>query len=294
MLETTKFDVKTAKEVTLQIMVDNKAKGKGIMSEHGLSLLLNLDGRLVLFDTGQGQVLGNNARTLGIDLRLIRSVILSHGHYDHSGGLVFWKDLYRAVDLYAHPDAFLERYVKDETKKIWECGIPFSPKHLEAFGFTLKLSREPQVLEPGVIISGEIPRIHPIPYPNFCCDHCGEWQEDTIHDDQFLLVSTPMGWVLVLGCNHADLVNTIDYAHKLNRGEKIAAMIGGMHIIETSQEKLEEKAEILKNAGIEVVIPLHCSGFPAMCVFKNKFKEKFIEGKTGMKLHFEENGIRIS
>lgn len=285
--------VKKIPQFSIQILVDNKAKGKGIISEHGLSFLLNVDGRLVLFDTGQGLALANNAKVLGIDLRQIGKIILSHGHYDHTGGLVFWHGLLSKAVVYAHPDVFLERYTNDEAKGIWECGIPFPRKTLETFGLDFQLSKASQVIEPGIILSGEVPRIYPTSYPKFICDCNGAWTEDTLKDDQFLLANTGFGWILVLGCNHAGLANTLEYAGELTGGGKIRAVIGGMHITDSKPDDLKEKAALLQKYGVEYVIPLHCSGFPAMSYFQGVYGEKFIEGKTGMKLLFEENGVRI-
>jgi 7,8-dihydropterin-6-yl-methyl-4-(beta-D-ribofuranosyl)aminobenzene 5'-phosphate synthase len=295
-------------EFSILILVENRAKGPGIMSEHGLSLLLNLGGRFVLFDCGQGQVLPNNAKRLGIDLKDIKTVILSHGHFDHAAGIIHLREdnpFAKKVKLYAHEDAFSERYfldgfhwfsskkyVKDGADSMWMCGIPYTREELESYGFDIHITNESLKLEPGIIISGEVPRIQKISYPRFFLDNDGEWIEDPVRDDQFLLVNSEFGWVLVLGCNHADMVNTLPHARNLINGEKIRAIIGGTHIGETDIPTLEARNKLIQDAGVEYIIPLHCTGFAAMCLFADRYKEKFFDAKTAMKFVFSSEGIK--
>jgi 7,8-dihydropterin-6-yl-methyl-4-(beta-D-ribofuranosyl)aminobenzene 5'-phosphate synthase len=303
------MQVSKVPELSIHILVENNAKGPGIMSEHGLSLLINTGGRFTLFDVGQGQVLPNNAKRLGINLKDIDQVVLSHGHFDHSAGIMCLKrdnPYEKKIKLYAHEDAFMEKYfldafhsfsstkyTKDGVEKMWMCGIPNSKEELEANGFQIKYTNEPTVIEPGLIISGEVPRIQKIPYPRFFVDNNGKWEEDKLRDDQFILANTEFGWILILGCNHADMVNTIPYATKLTNGEKIKAVIGGMHLEERDTETLAARSKIMRDAGIEYVIPLHCVGFYARCFFAQEYKEKYFEAKTGIKYVFTQEGIKV-
>ncbi|WP_051966189.1 MBL fold metallo-hydrolase [Thermanaerosceptrum fracticalcis] len=271
----------------VQILADNKAGGKGLLAEHGLSLLVECDGEQLLFDTGQGLVLNHNAAKLNIDLAQIKKVALSHGHYDHTGGLLSLLKGGCHPVVYAHPDVFITRYVR-EKEVMRDCGLPFSQKELEEQGASFTFSRGPTELYPGVILSGEIPRLSPVEYPNFLVPGKEEWLKDSLADDQFILVLTKQGPVLILGCTHAGLANTLAYAQRLAGGQRIFAVLGGMHLAEAKPAVIENNINIIRESGIEYVIPLHCTGFHAMSRLYQVFDPKFKEGKVGMKISFSE------
>lgn len=274
-------------ELKITVLCDNKVGKKGLLAEHGLSFALDCDGEKILFDTGQGYVLKNNANVLQTNLKDFNKVVLSHGHYDHTGGLMTFAKENSKAKIYAHPDVFLKRYVK-ENKGFRDCGIPFTKKELEEAGFDFSLSSDTQEISPGLILAGQVPRNVSMRYPTFVCPVNEGWEEDKLLDDQFLLASTTWGEVLILGCTHSGLENTLLYAKELSGGKDIKAVIGGMHLVNTPLDEMDKHIKILKEMKVEYVIPMHCSGFYAMAELSRIYREKFIEGKVGITISFSD------
>lgn len=279
------------KRLTLKILVDNIAGVKDLLAEYGYSLYLECDGCKVLFDTGRGITLTHNAEILETKLEEVDKVVLSHGHNDHTGGLMAFTKKNGRAQVYAHPDIFKKRFVIEE-QGLDESGIPFTREQLENKGLNFDLSCEPREIVPGLILSGQIPRKTPMKFPAFVCSSQDGWEEDAILDDQFLLASTAWGTVLILGCTHAGLENTLRYAQELNGGQSIKAVIGGMHLVSDEPEEIEEKLKIFKEMNVEYVVPVHCSGFYAMCRLRDIYGDNFIEGKVGTTISFEENNMK--
>ena len=144
-------------QITVTTLVENSVAqgGKSLLAEHGLSFYIEAGERRILFDTGQNLAITNNARVLGIDLNRIEAVVLSHGHYDHSGGLQSVLQVNRNFTLYGHPDVFSQK-VKKTNGNYKYIGIPIEQSDLENSGVSLKLSRNPVEVAPGVTASGEI------------------------------------------------------------------------------------------------------------------------------------------
>jgi len=129
--------------------------GHGILGEHGLSMLLEVRGKRILFDTGAGLTLVQNARALNIDLTRVDAVVLSHGHYDHSGGLKDLLQLTGSIPVYAHPNIFGDKYHLRKGKEPRQIGLPWSREDLEDFGAHFHLGRAPQEISEGVMLTGE-------------------------------------------------------------------------------------------------------------------------------------------
>jgi len=138
-------------------LVENSVaqSGQALLAEHGLSFYIEEGNRKILFDTGQNLVISNNARVLGIDLSQIDTVVLSHGHYDHSGGLKSILESNKDFTLYGHPDVFSPK-VKKANGNYKYIGIPVEKNNIVNCGISLQLNRDPVVVAPGVMTSGEI------------------------------------------------------------------------------------------------------------------------------------------
>jgi len=143
-------------EVRLTFLCENYVlQGKGLIGEHGLSLLVEREGRYILFDTGQGLGLVPNARTLGVDLSRVEGVVLSHGHYDHTGGLAELLHQTKGLKVTAHPDLFSPKYSRRHGGLRY-IGVPYPKDALEGWGAELDLRREPMQVLPGVFTTGEV------------------------------------------------------------------------------------------------------------------------------------------
>lgn len=255
----------------LTALVENVASG-GFGAEHGLSYLIEHNGSRLLFDTGHSDLFIRNAGLLHTDLNKISTVVLSHGHWDHGDGLSFLKD----KNLVCHPGAFMKRFRKGSDKNI---GLSLDKSELER-KFTIQTNRSPFKLLPGIIFLGEIPRVNDFeaistPYVN---EH-GE--QDWIPDDSALAIIENDGLVVISGCAHSGICNSIDYAKQVTGIKKVKAVIGGFHLKHNNLQ-LEETIGFFKKLKVEHLYPTHCTELPALSRFFQEFGISQL--KAGMQL----------
>lgn len=225
----------------------------------------------VLFDTGMTDVARHNAVELDLDPRF-ETIVLSHGHEDHTGGL----DHFLGGDptIYLHPEAWKPRYRDDV-----HIGLPFVREKIED-GATIVEHCEPVEVESGIWALGEIPREHP-DNPSGVTRADGDLRTDHIPDDQSLAVETERGIALILGCCHAGLRNTVEYAESVFDDE-IAAILGGTHLVAQDRDEVVETAGWLRERpALELVAPCHCTGFEAESVLRAELPERFASVGVG-------------
>ena len=256
----------------ITILTDNTAGGKHL-AEHGLSYFIEHNGQSLLFDTGHSDVFLKNAKLLGIDiLKDTGIVILSHGHWDHGDGLRFMEK----KNLITHPDAFIKRYRKTDHSNI---GLALNKPEIEK-KYKLTCSKSPYPLSEEIIFLGEIPRKN-----NFesqttpFMDENGD--DDFVNDDSALLIVQEGELIIISGCAHSGICNTIEYAKKVSGINKIRAVIGGFHLKHNNTQTKETIAYLKKN-NVKLIYPAHCTELPALVSFYNHFKIEPI--KTGMSL----------
>jgi 7,8-dihydropterin-6-yl-methyl-4-(beta-D-ribofuranosyl)aminobenzene 5'-phosphate synthase len=248
-------------QLTITVLVENTAGARGLLGEHGLSFWVEADSYKLLFDTGQGYALRHNARELGIDLRDSDAVALSHGHYDHAGGLPSVFEETRNAVLFLHPDAIAPKYSPRGA-----IGSPIQDKQtLDANTRRIVWTETPTEIIPGLWLTGPIPRRHPLE------DTGGDfWRDadrrvsDRLSDDQALFAETPGGLVVVLGCAHAGTINTLDYISQITGRDKIRAVLGGMHLLQASRDRLEATAAALERYDVQLIGANHCTGLNAI------------------------------
>lgn len=251
--------------MNITILADDsvyKSREKGLLAEHGFSAMVGD----VLLDTGQSDVAARNATRLGVDTD-VETVVLSHGHYDHSGGLPAF--LGNDPDVYAHPDAFRPKYDEDDGTFI---GMQHSRDRIEAES-DLHLHREAVEVAPDVYALGEIPRTHPDNPTGVTNADDDGFEADPILDDQALAVATDEGTLLVCGCCHSGLRNTIERAEQVT-GQDVRYVIGGTHLKDLDEPDVEEIADWLAGR-LDLIAPCHCTGFDAQHVLKEAMPEAF-------------------
>lgn len=253
------------------------------LAEHGLSLLIETEGKCILFDTGQSSTVVHNLSLMGIHPSLLDAVVISHGHYDHAGGLMsLLQHAQKEIPIYAHPDIFQTR-VSIAGKRHF-IGIPFTQSQLTELGAVWKLSRTPVEILPNLFFSGEIPK--KIPYEQgdkrlLTCSCHGECVEDPINDDISLFCKSKEGLRLIGGCTHSGMINTIQYGLLLTGETTMHTWIGGTHLGPVSPNQQHETLDALEAMNPQLIAANHCTGFAMMAELSYRFKERFIPAFVG-------------
>lgn len=258
----------------------------GALGEHGFAALIEpSEGAPLLFDTGQGLTLLHNARLMNRDLSLVKKVVISHGHYDHTGGLKPLLEECGGKQVMGHPDMFRPRYRVKDTGECYTISITCGRDELEAVGASFDLSKEFRAIAPGMYLTGEIPRVNgfEIGDQGLYCDCTGQ-VPDTTPDDQSLVLETAQGLVLILGCCHAGLVNTMEYVADMTGRSDVYAVIGGTHLGFCSQEQLEKFITFLRTLGVKKLAASHCTGFAASARLSREFPRTFQTAMVGYTL----------
>ena len=247
-------------------IVDNTASGN-MWAEHGQAILIEKDDRSILFDTGQTpEVLRYNMGNLGIAPEEIDTIVLSHGHYDHTGGLPWLVKANHDLEIYGHPDVFADKYSKkgDEYRYI---GMPEKGDNItERFHAVTG----PQEIADGITILGEIPVKNREEWENghkgMLVKENGEYVQDLLKDDTAIIVDIGEGLMLITGCSHSGIRNIIEYAEKVG-GKDVMLVIGGMHQSSAPISLLDRTIDYMKEKKF-MVMPGHCTGFNAMSLMK--------------------------
>jgi len=249
----------------------------GTIGEHGFSALIEPSrGEALLFDTGQGLTLLHNARRMNKDLTAVSTVVLSHGHHDHCGGLLSLLTECGSKQIFAHPGIFTPRFRLKDTGECYSIGMPHGRDQLEAAGVTLQLSNEYRQVAPGIYLTGEVPRVTTFETGDQgLYRDCTGQEKDITPDDQSLILDTEKGLVIILGCCHAGLVNTVEHIASLSRRRDIYAVIGGTHLSFCGRLQLEKTISTLKGWGVKKVAASHCTGFTASARLAQEMPKEF-------------------
>ncbi len=277
---------KMAQEISarLTVLCENSVSGPfGIIGEHGWSVLVETGSRKLLFDTGQGQGLVSNATWLGRKLHDIDAVILSHGHYDHTGGLPQALQIAGQVPVYCHPDIFLDRWwIKGQTSR--EIGLRFKRSWLESIGADFVFVRRFTEIYPNIYLTGEVPRKTGFEPPDPHMKIRGEdgaMIQDPILDDMSMVVDTPGGLVVILGCAHAGIINILEHVVSMLPGKKIRAVMGGTHLGFADDRQFEETLSALERFEVGLLGASHCTGLENSARLHAHLGERFFFASAG-------------
>jgi 7,8-dihydropterin-6-yl-methyl-4-(beta-D-ribofuranosyl)aminobenzene 5'-phosphate synthase len=273
--------MKKLEYVRLTVLCDNAVGIIGGIGEHGYAIFIETSGGgPYLFDTGSGIGIISNAQLMEKDLNSLQKIFLSHGHYDHTGGLSDVLDAVDSVPVYAHPAVFGEKYSlskKDDRTERRFIGIPQKRELLEAKGAHFQLDTGFREVGEGLFLTGEIPRVTEF--------EAGEdrlkvklndtYTVDSFPDDEALVLSTKKGLVVLLGCSHAGTINTLRYVQSELKDEHVYAVVGGTHWGFMEEKDFASSIETLKTMDISVIGVSHCTGIPVAHRLMNEFRGAF-------------------
>ena len=267
--------------ITITTLTENTSD-HDFLAERGLSILIEMEGSKILFDTGLSNTAVHNARVLGIDLSSVDKIVLSHGHVDHTGGL---RDVLREtgkVEIIAHPDIWASKYSLRHGSERF-VGMPFRREALEGLGASFNLSKEPVWITEDIVTTGEIPMTTDYEQidPYLLVKEGDTLQPDPLADDLALIIRTEQGLVVILGCGHRGIINTLRHARNLTREERINTVIGGTHLMDASEERLARTTADLRQMGIQRLGVSHCTGFHAAAWLAREFGDIFFLNNVG-------------
>jgi 7,8-dihydropterin-6-yl-methyl-4-(beta-D-ribofuranosyl)aminobenzene 5'-phosphate synthase len=271
--------------VRITTLSENTAQ-LGFLGEWGLSILVETESTKVLLDTSMSISAVHNADLMGIDLSTIDKIVLSHAHGDHTGGLrEVLRRVRKGVEVIAHPDIWIPKYVHyGEISRY--AGIPYIKEDLVALGATFNLSKAPVRISDDITTTGEIEMTNDYETidDRLYLKKDTRMIPDPLADDLALIIRTSEGLVLITGCAHRGIINTVRHVQKLTKGEYIHTIIGGMHLMVASPERIEKTARELKELGLQRLGVSHCTGFNASSVLARELGDVFFLNNAGTQL----------
>lgn len=254
------------RDIELSLLVDNQAL-EGLVVEHGFSAWITVGATNILYDTGAGSALLPNAASLGIDLSRTGLLVLSHGHYDHTGGITDVLASSSSVELYAARGVSVARYSCHPDLPVRSIGMSAVNQHAILSLPTAQVHElhAPMYLADGIGLTGPIPRYCDFEDTGgpFFLD-AQKTTADLIEDDQALWFETRGGLVIVLGCCHSGIVNTVDYIRQVSGIAKVRGIVGGLHLLNASSLRMEGTVHALRALKVDFLIPCHCTGEDAV------------------------------
>ena len=258
-----------------QILTDNLVNRPRLLAEHGLSLWIKNEDRQILFDAGQTSVFLQNALSMGIPINDADAVVLSHGHYDHCGGVPSYPFGGCDTKIYIGSGAF-EKKLSVKDGQIRNIGVTWSPEFREKVKDRIFQTDDCSEIFPGVYVLGAIAQTNDFERvsPCFFTERNGTKIEDHMDEEQLLIIERNAGLAVFSGCSHKGIVNCVEHVKKRFPGKKIDTLVAGMHLQSVETERLKATINYLVNSGIQNIIPLHCTGIQAICDLKNALKDR--------------------
>lgn len=270
----------------IRIITDNYTDSLGLLAEHGFSCLIKVKDRTILFDTGQGEGFINNIRLM--DIRKADAIVLSHGHYDHTGGLS--KHLAECAeiskDIYASKYVFDNHLKMDDGKTYDFIGFGGQRSEVER-RFRLHLNTELTEIFPDIFLSGTIERSFEFDSDGkLYAEIDGVTAKDRFRDEQYMIIRDNDGIHLITGCTHCGPENLINHAKKLFPEQKILSLTGGLHLFRSDGSYTEKVISVLRNEDIKTIATGHCTGIDAVFAMKKALGDRVHFTKAGMKISF--------
>jgi len=258
------------------------------LAQWGLSILIETDEVNILFDTGRSISAMYNADTLGVDLNKIDKIVLSHSHLDHTGGLheALRRISKSEIEIIAHPQIWAVRYNRREGEADKFMGIPFQRQELENLGAVFNLTTKPVRITDNIMTTGEIPMV--TEFEQIESGDLSRLREeevglkpDKLLDDQAIFINSGQGLVVITGCAHHGIINTLYHAQQLTGVATIHTIIGGAHLVDASEERIWLTIAALQDLNVQKLGLCHCTSLPVVALLAQEFGDKFFFNITG-------------
>ena len=264
--------------------MENRAGDDGIVAEHGLSVYIEADGTRILFDAGASDAFMKNAKSMGVDLSSVDMAVVSHGHYDHTGGFPAFCSVNGRAPIYIHRNAFHGAYeLRDGELYGADSGIRWSDEERAMIGERLTLTDGPLFITDDICVTGTItPEEGFVPAERFYYrDGNGNIIEDDMSHEQCLVIRQPEGLYVFSGCSHTGVVSALEAARRIFPGERIAVLVAGMHLYKAAKEERARVVESVAAEEAECVMPVHCTGIDAICDLRIRLGDRCVPASAG-------------
>jgi len=309
--------------IKIKTVIDNTAAIPMVMAEWGLSIYIDTGDRKILFDTGAGNsdVLIHNMQVLNINPLEIDTLVLSHGHQDHTGGLrSFFRKIHdlkpdKEIEVICHPAAVEPQYVKN----IGSFGCPYTVEELERYGARFRYITKPYSITDEIIVSGEVDMTNDFEDTGdaFFREYGSKWaqgeviedngvlnfkdlgktyvQDNSVIDDMAIYIKTNMGLIVILGCAHRGVINTIHHSMDTTQTKDVFLVIGGTHTAGVSEYRMKSTVDEFKSIKVNHIGVSHCTGqIAGSKLSKELGKEIFFHNNAGSIIKFKNNKIEVN
>ena len=269
--------------------MENKTDREGILAEHGLSIYIEAQGKKILFDAGASNLFASNAAKLKVDLGAVDFAVVSHGHYDHTGGFPIFHQINPKAPIYSHRNALRVSY-GTEGGALGEggvldkepCSIRWTDKELKDLADQLMFTDGPVEITEDIKITGTVLYAEGFKSTDyFYCYDGDELVPDDMSHEQVLVIRESEGLYVFSGCSHRGVISALNAAKSMFPGEKVAALIAGMHLYAAKKPDRQKVIDEIVEENIKKVLPVHCTGIDAICELKLMLGDRCMIAQAG-------------
>ncbi|MDO4485289.1 MAG: MBL fold metallo-hydrolase [Bacillota bacterium] len=265
-------------------LVENKTDTPGVTAEHGLSIYIEADGKKILFDAGASDMLLKNAVAMKIKLDDIDLAVVSHGHYDHTGGFPAFCRINSKASVYIHKNALRKSYGMENgcLEKV-SCGIRWTEDEMNTIRERLVYTDGPVYLTDNIGITGTVPYAEGFrPTEKFYYyNEEGDLAEDDMSHEQCLVIRQQEGLYIFSGCSHRGVISALEAGKAMFPEKKVAVLAAGMHLYSASDQNRKYVVEQVAAEGLRRIMPVHCTGIKALCELKSRLGDACTAAAAG-------------